>query len=231
MRKAQIIVAIVAVLTLGGFTWLAINSGITTKNLDIKTIKLQSTEAKLKDVNVQVEQLKTQSSRDKEKAEQLEKEKKELEAKLVAKAEAKAKLELAAAQAEAKLTATQTVSAKATASLPSGSHNDWMAQAGIAASDYGFVDYIVMHEGHYEPCVVNGGTVDCSYAIPVDQGGKGGQKAYGVCQALPGSKMASAGADWATNPITQLKWCHGYAIGRYTTWANAYNFWINNRWW
>ena len=30
--------------------------------------------------------------------------------------------------------------------------------------------------------------------------------AYGIPQALPGSKMASAGADWRTNPITQINW-------------------------
>ena len=34
--------------------------------------------------------------------------------------------------------------------------------------------------------------------------------AYGIPQALPGSKMASAGADWQTNPATQIKWGLGY---------------------
>jgi len=39
--------------------------------------------------------------------------------------------------------------------------------------------------------------------------------AYGIPQALPGSKMASAGADWATNPATQIAWGLGYISGRY----------------
>lgn len=39
--------------------------------------------------------------------------------------------------------------------------------------------------------------------------------AYGIPQALPGSKMASAGADWRTNPATQIKWGLGYISGRY----------------
>ncbi len=39
--------------------------------------------------------------------------------------------------------------------------------------------------------------------------------AYGIPQALPGSKMASAGADWQTNPVTQIKWGLGYIAGRY----------------
>ena len=34
--------------------------------------------------------------------------------------------------------------------------------------------------------------------------------AYGIPQALPGSKMASAGADWQTNPGTQIRWMIGY---------------------
>ena len=39
--------------------------------------------------------------------------------------------------------------------------------------------------------------------------------AYGIPQALPASKMASAGADWATNPETQIRWGIGYIEGRY----------------
>ncbi|MBB6173452.1 hypothetical protein HNR23_003512 [Nocardiopsis mwathae] len=39
--------------------------------------------------------------------------------------------------------------------------------------------------------------------------------AYGIPQSLPGSKMASAGADWETNPATQIKWGLGYIDGRY----------------
>lgn len=41
--------------------------------------------------------------------------------------------------------------------------------------------------------------------------------AYGIPQALPGSKMASAGSDWKTNPVTQVKWGLGYIHGRYGT--------------
>jgi hypothetical protein len=39
--------------------------------------------------------------------------------------------------------------------------------------------------------------------------------AYGIPQALPGSKMSSAGADWATNPVTQIRWGLGYIEDRY----------------
>jgi hypothetical protein len=39
--------------------------------------------------------------------------------------------------------------------------------------------------------------------------------AYGIPQALPGSKMSSAGADWLTNPATQITWGLNYIQGRY----------------
>jgi hypothetical protein len=39
--------------------------------------------------------------------------------------------------------------------------------------------------------------------------------AYGIPQALPGSKMASAGDDWRTNPATQIRWGLGYIGSRY----------------
>lgn len=52
--------------------------------------------------------------------------------------------------------------------------------------------------------------------------------AYGLVQALPGSKMSSAGADWATNPATQIKWGLGYMNDRYGSPCDAWNFWQAN---
>ena len=46
--------------------------------------------------------------------------------------------------------------------------------------------------------------------------------AYGIPQALPGDKMASAGDDWATNPATQITWGLGYIKGRYGTPCDAW---------
>jgi hypothetical protein len=42
-----------------------------------------------------------------------------------------------------------------------------------------------------------------------------GSGAYGIPQALPGSKMASIASDWKTNPATQIKWGLNYIEGRY----------------
>lgn len=52
--------------------------------------------------------------------------------------------------------------------------------------------------------------------------------AFGIPQALPGSKMASAGADWATNPATQIKWGLGYIQGRYGDPCQAWAYWQAN---
>ncbi|MBA4861148.1 transglycosylase SLT domain-containing protein [Streptomyces sp. PSKA54] len=54
--------------------------------------------------------------------------------------------------------------------------------------------------------------------------------AYGLFQALPGSKMSSAGADWQTNPATQIKWGLNYMNERYGSPCGAWSFWQANRW-
>jgi len=96
----------------------------------------------------------------------------------------------------------------------SGDKAALMEAAGISSSDFGYVDYIVSKESQWRPGVAN------SYS-----------GAYGLCQSLPASKMASAGADYLTNPITQLRWCTGYATGRYGSWAGAYSAWQVQGWW
>jgi hypothetical protein len=49
--------------------------------------------------------------------------------------------------------------------------------------------------------------------------------AYGIPQALPGDKMATAGSDWMTNPATQIKWGLGYIQSRYGDPCSAWSFW------
>lgn len=95
-----------------------------------------------------------------------------------------------------------------------GSKTDWMAAAGIPQSDWANVDFIITNESGWRVTVKN----------PTSP-------AYGLCQSLPASKMASAGADYLTNPITQLRWCHQYAIERYGGWSGALTWWKSHRWW
>lgn len=54
--------------------------------------------------------------------------------------------------------------------------------------------------------------------------------AYGIPQALPGYKMATAGADWRTNPVTQVKWGLGYIRARYGSACGAWSYWQAHGW-
>lgn len=102
-----------------------------------------------------------------------------------------------------------------------------MRQAGIAQSDFPYVDYIASHEGGWCPTKVQG-THDCPGYAPNPVPSYGG---YGIFQATPGGKMASAGSDWATSAVTQIRWATGYAVGRYGSWSGAYNHWtVSHNW-
>ena len=96
-----------------------------------------------------------------------------------------------------------------------------MALAGIAPGDYEYADYIISHESGWCPTKAQGQYGGC----PPYSGSVSSYGGYGLCQSTPGSKMATAGADWATNPVTQLRWCSGYA-SRYGGWAGSYQHWL-----
>lgn len=54
--------------------------------------------------------------------------------------------------------------------------------------------------------------------------------AYGIPQALPGHKMASAGDDWRSNPITQIRWGLDYIESRYGSPCEAWEHFRSHRW-
>ncbi|MFL6022806.1 MAG: lytic transglycosylase domain-containing protein, partial [Marmoricola sp.] len=54
--------------------------------------------------------------------------------------------------------------------------------------------------------------------------------AYGIPQALPGSKMASAGPNWQDNAETQIRWGLGYIENRYGTACSAWSFKQGHGW-
>ena len=54
--------------------------------------------------------------------------------------------------------------------------------------------------------------------------------AYGIPQALPGDKMAVYGADWQTNPATQITWGLAYIAGRYHTPCGAWSHFTVHNW-
>ncbi len=58
----------------------------------------------------------------------------------------------------------------------------------------------------------------------------GSSGAHGIPQSLPGSKMASHGPNWRSNPETQIKWGLSYVKGRYGTPIGAWNAFQHKGW-
>ncbi len=89
--------------------------------------------------------------------------------------------------------------------------HDYMLANGYTEADFTATVYIISHESGWRVNAQNP------------------SGAYGLPQALPGSKMASAGSDWATNYQTQLKWFWSYCASRYGGVQGAYSHWLANK--
>lgn len=105
-----------------------------------------------------------------------------------------------------------------------------MAAAGIPSYDYAYVNYIVSNESGWCPTKVQGEIGYCP-GYPPSAGLLDSGYGYGLGQATPGIKMSSFGADWETNPVTQLLWATSYAHARYGSWAAAYQHWYDYHNW
>jgi hypothetical protein len=128
----------------------------------------------------------------------------------------KAAAEKAAAEAAAAAAAEEETSSSASPSYPSGPANPSGAQAiarDLMASMYGWGD-------DQFGCLVDLWNKESGWNVYAQNPSSG---AYGIPQALPGDKMATAGADWATNAATQIKWGLGYIAGRYGTPCGAWS--------
>ncbi|MET8247756.1 transglycosylase SLT domain-containing protein [Streptomyces sp. NPDC005202] len=88
-----------------------------------------------------------------------------------------------------------------------------MARQMVAADQFQCFSNIVDHESSWNYQAVNASS-----------------GAYGLFQALPAGKYASAGADWRTNPATQIKWGLNYMNSRYGSPCQAWSFWSANHW-
>jgi hypothetical protein len=134
------------------------------------------------------------------------------DAKIAAKAAADAKAAAAA----------KTAAAKAAASKPvvvdPGSARDIARQMMLATYGWGDDQFV---------CFDKIITQESGWNVSATNKSSG---AYGIPQALPGNKMASAGADWQTNPATQIKWALGYVQQRYGTPCQAWSFKLVHGW-
>lgn len=115
-----------------------------------------------------------------------------------------------AARVEARAAAQATAESQAVASTDPGTLRDMarreMLAFGFAADQWTYLDQLVMRESGWNPRAQNPSS-----------------GAYGLPQSLPGSKMASEGADWQTNPVTQIRWMLKYIAGRYGTPGGAWS--------
>ena len=221
---------VLASILLVGFTAIGLTNLVKVDNkLQFREIELKSKSAKLKELNLEYNQLNNKLDKadnlsdeqlkelQDEKA-RLEQKKKEAEAQLQAKAEAKRIEDEAIAKASEKalnqVTGTQTSYASS-----GGTKEQWVAQAGIPQSEWQYVDYIVRKESGWDPCAYNPSQSDCS-ANP--------SSACGLAQSLPCGKQSKYG-HW-TDPVANLKWQYEYVTGRYGGYAQAYNFWTVNHW-
>jgi hypothetical protein len=71
------------------------------------------------------------------------------------------------------------------------------------------------------PCLVNMWNKESGWRTTA----KNPSGAYGIPQAYPGSKMSVFGADYLTNPVTQIKWGLSYIKGKYKTPCGAWTYW------
>lgn len=135
-----------------------------------------------------------------------------------ARARAAAELRAAKAAAEAKrpsapprASRSQSRALPAQAATVAGAQS--LARSRLSSAQYSCLSAVVDHESGWDHQAVNASS-----------------GAYGLFQALPGSKMASAGSDWRTNPLTQMRWGLSYMKGRYGSPCGAWNFWQKNGW-
>jgi hypothetical protein len=70
-------------------------------------------------------------------------------------------------------------------------------------------------------------TAESGWRVTAQNRGSG---SYGIPQALPGAKMASAGPSWSTNATTQIRWGLSYVSGRYGSPCSALSFFRSHNW-
>lgn len=116
------------------------------------------------------------------------------------------------------------------ADQPSPSLEDALVEVGVISNEeVTAARFIIDKESKSCHTRINGYYGQCKPEAPA--GLDTTNKAYGICQAKPARKMASAGSDWKTNIVTQLKWCDEYAKGRYGGWIKAAKAWKKKKWW
>ena len=108
----------------------------------------------------------------------------------------------------------QVIGAKGCANDPAANRvlgHRLMLEYGFGEDQWQYLDKLWSHESGWIECKAN----------------YGGSGAYGIPQALPGSKM---GPGWQEDPEVQIRWGLGYIKGRYANPQGAYNHWQTKNW-
>lgn len=159
--------------------------------IDDNSARLKLLKAKYDNLNQALDKAGTDKVQLEQRLQELQREKESLQSELLAKQEQKNRMTLTG-----------------TAYASSGTHNDWMLEAGIPQEQWVAAERLVQRESSWNPLA---------------------QNSIGACslvQAYPCSKIPG---DWR-DPVTALKWGHQYVVSRYGTWDNALSHSYANNW-
>lgn len=120
----------------------------------------------------------------------------------------------------------QAASRSSERSEPSGGGGDFPQKASYTVAEVKAMAQQIVGGGQYQ-CFSNIVERESTWNYQAQNPSSG---AYGLVQALPGTKMSSEGADWRTNPATQIKWGVKYMNDRYGSPCGAWQFWQANHW-
>ncbi|WP_416964818.1 lytic transglycosylase domain-containing protein [Streptomyces sp. Agncl-13] len=131
-----------------------------------------------------------------------------------------------AAAEKAEKLAKEKAAAKAAAAKAGSSSSSFPVQSSYTVAQIQSMAASMVPSGQYQ-CFSNIVDHESSWNYRAVNASSG---AYGLFQALPGSKMSSVGSDWQTNPATQIKWGLNYMDSRYGSPCEAWSFWQANNW-
>jgi hypothetical protein len=84
---------------------------------------------------------------------------------------------------------------------------------GWGSGEFSCLDTLWEHESSWDPHAENSSS-----------------GAYGIPQALPGSKMSTYGSDWQSSPVTQIEWGLAYIRQSYASPCGAWSVWQSKGW-
>ncbi|HEX3829171.1 MAG TPA: transglycosylase SLT domain-containing protein [Sporichthyaceae bacterium] len=106
-------------------------------------------------------------------------------------------------------------------------HHHWHGNAAVRRARARAIAHRLVHNSYQFTCFAHVIEHESSWN-PLARNRSSG--AYGLPQALPARKLASAGGDWRTNPRTQIRWAIHYMDHRYGSACNAWHFWRHHHW-